>query len=380
MKRLKMSILTCMLAMALTIPVFIAAPVAAAALTCGTWSIVSSPSPGARSNALLAVAAVATDDIWAVGNTANNSSPMQTLIEHWDGSSWTVVSSPNGGPGNNTLFSVSAVSASDIWAVGDHSDAQTLIEHWDGTSWTVVSSPSGSSQSFLLGVSAISANNVWAVGTSNFPGSPQTLIEHWDGTSWTIVSSQNVAGSSQNLLTGVSAFNKNHAWAVGYYLNGNTGSYQTLAEQWDGSSWTIVPSPNSGSGNNFLYGVAPGPGNGNYWTVGIGSGSSGAQTLAERWDGTSWNIVPSPNVGTSGNQFNAVAAVSGSNAWAVGAYGSGQTLIEQWDGTSWNVVSSPNVGSSGNSLYGIAQAPHTKNLWAVGFSTNAQQTLIEYLC
>jgi hypothetical protein len=218
------------------------------------------------------------------------------------------------------------------------------------------------------------------VGTSNFPGSPQTLIERWDGNSWTIVPSQNVNRSSQNLLTGVSAFNKNHAWAVGYYFNSSSGGYQTLAEQWDGSSWAIVPSPNSGSGNNFLYGVAPGPGNGNYWTVGIGSGSSGTQTLTERWHGNSWNIVPSPNVGTSGNQLNAVVAVSGSNAWAVGAFGTGQTLIEQWDGTSWNVVSSPNVGAGANNLYGVAQAPHTKNIWAVGLSTNGQQTLIEFFC
>src|ERR1043165_7899800 len=54
---------------------------------------------------------------------------------------WSVVSSPN--PDIvNVLNDVEVVTANDVWAVG-FSQNQTLIEHWDGTSWSGVSSPTG---------------------------------------------------------------------------------------------------------------------------------------------------------------------------------------------------------------------------------------------
>src|SRR5437899_2411658 len=81
---------------------------------------------------------------------------------------WQIVTSPNVGTGNNYLTSVSAVSESDVWAVGYYNNGgtnQTLTEHWDGTSWSVVSSPNpGPTSNYLLSVAAISANDVWAVG------------------------------------------------------------------------------------------------------------------------------------------------------------------------------------------------------------------------
>src|SRR5581483_4697048 len=99
---------------------------------------------------------------------------------------------------------------SDCWAVGDYYGtdllAQTLIEHWDGTSWAIVSSPniSTADHNFLLGVTCVSASDCWAVGyyaNDNFL--PQTLVERWDGTSWAIVSSPNTSTTEPNLLIGV---------------------------------------------------------------------------------------------------------------------------------------------------------------------------------
>ena len=54
-----------------------------------------------------------------------------------------VVSSPNGGPGLSVLNGVSAISNSDAWAGGLYynSDTRTLVAHWNGTAWTIVSSP-----------------------------------------------------------------------------------------------------------------------------------------------------------------------------------------------------------------------------------------------
>src|SRR6266568_1987240 len=109
------------------------------------WSVVPSPN-GSSSSGLSAVAAVSANDVWAVGSSGSQMSGGQTLIEHWNGTSWSVVTSPGPATGNNELFSVSAASASSIWTVGfltnntsgQTPNDQTLIEHWNGSSWSVV--------------------------------------------------------------------------------------------------------------------------------------------------------------------------------------------------------------------------------------------------
>ena len=51
----------------------------------------------------------------------------------------------------------------DVWAVGGGGGGgRTLIEHWNGTSWSHVLAPAPGQSSFLLGVTAISANDAWA--------------------------------------------------------------------------------------------------------------------------------------------------------------------------------------------------------------------------
>src|SRR6266536_3205590 len=109
------------------------------------WSVVPSPN-GSSSSGLSAVAVVSANDVWAVGSSGSQRSGGQTLIEHWNGTSWSVVTSPSPATGNNELFSVSAASASSIWTVGfltnntsgQTPNDQTLIEHWNGSSWSVV--------------------------------------------------------------------------------------------------------------------------------------------------------------------------------------------------------------------------------------------------
>src|SRR5439155_2801184 len=76
--------------------------------------------------------------------TGVHANALQTLTEHWDGSTWSIVPSPSQGTGHNYLRSVAVVGTSDIWAVGYISfgtTSQTLIEHWDGSSWSIVSNP-----------------------------------------------------------------------------------------------------------------------------------------------------------------------------------------------------------------------------------------------
>src|SRR5437868_6514112 len=93
---------------------------------------------------------------------ASGANPVnKTLIEHWNGSAWSVVASPKGS-GGDQLTGVAAVSASNIWAAGT-GNARTLIEQWNGASWSIVASPNpGSVSDELVAVAVVSANNVWA--------------------------------------------------------------------------------------------------------------------------------------------------------------------------------------------------------------------------
>jgi len=238
------------------------------------WTIVPSPVPAEHIEEepegtirLTAVTALAPNDAWVVGSYSRLARPGtstgQTLIQHWDGRSWTIVPSPNPSPYANRLLGVAAVSASDVWAVGTFDqENQTLIEHWNGTAWSVVSSPSpGSGDNGLIGITPISASNVWAVGFQ--AEGTRTLIEHWNGTAWSIVASPNPdAGSGNDGLTAVSAISATDVWAVGSSSNG-----KTLTEKWNGTKWTAVASPNPSQFRNLLMGVAALPG-GIVWAVG----------------------------------------------------------------------------------------------------------------
>ena len=113
--------------------------------TCDEWSVVPSPSYDTRWNQLNAVAVVSANDAWAVRKYPNPSNIDKTLVEHWDGNIWSIVPSPNQGVQGNYLSGVAAAGPDDVWAVGEYSDSvnthQTLAEHWNGSTWSVVASP-----------------------------------------------------------------------------------------------------------------------------------------------------------------------------------------------------------------------------------------------
>lgn len=342
------------------------------------WGVVSSPNDGSGSNRLFGLAVVSASDIWVVGNGSNG-----PLIEHYDGTSWSIIP----GPSNGALTQVAAVSASDVWAVGfSGNPSQTFIEHYDGTNWSVVPSPSpGTRVNELTGIAVTSANDIWTVGYDiGSDGSEQTLIEHYDGTSWSVVTSPD-PGTGINQLVGVTVVSTSDVWSVGDYTASYGGVLQPLIEHYNGTSWSVVSSPTVDSGTNSyeLLSVAA-ISSADIWAVGSNFNSSSVSptpTLIEHWDGTAWTIVPSPTTG-AGGYLQAVAADSTSDVWAVGFSSNGstdQTLVEHWDGSIWSIVTSPDVGTGNNALYGVA-AITPGDVWAIGYSSNTSsmnQTLIE---
>ncbi|MHB8600477.1 MAG: hypothetical protein ACYDER_27170, partial [Ktedonobacteraceae bacterium] len=226
------------------------------------WQVVASPS--VVEGILSGISAQSATDIWAVGGQAGD----KTLTEHWDGTSWQVVASANVPDNTSLLNSVSAVSASDVWAVGSHTGhgghalPYTLIEHWDGQHWQIVSSPNVGGFSPLNGVAALSSQDVWAVGQLG----DSTLNEHWDGSRWSVVSP-----TLNGVTYSVVALTPTDIWAVGdAYVNFTD---DTFVEQWDSTRWQQVASPSvtattiSASYYNYLNGVSASSAH-NIWAVG----------------------------------------------------------------------------------------------------------------
>ena len=177
---------------------------------CQSWTSTLPPSPGAGDNELFGVTALSACNVWAVGSYRMTATgPLLSLAEHWNGTAWKVVPTPNPGTSTNFIRAVSAFSASNVWAVG-HADNSTLILHWNGTAWAQVPSPSPGAGNDLNGVDAVSATSAWAVGEFSDSGSQQkTLILRWNGTKWSQVASP--APGAGSVLDAVTATSAGHA-------------------------------------------------------------------------------------------------------------------------------------------------------------------------
>ena len=359
---------------------------AAAPASCGAWSIVKSPNSSFGVESLFnGVAAVSSNDVWAIGMSRNQSGfSSHTLTEHWNGSQWNIISSANPSSAQNVLVSAAALTTNNVWSVGqtgnsDGSAFQTLVEHWNGTRWNVIPSPNTSlSFNYLSSVAIVSARDIWAVGVAMAAGdaSSQTLIEHWNGSQWSIVASPN-PGSPFNNLRSVTAVSATNVWAVGQY--DTSSGFHTLIEHWNGSQWKVVASPNPSSREGNLSGVDALTAN-NIWAVGFTTDMNGfSQTLAEHWNGKTWKLVASPNPDPMFNGLSSLSAASANNIWAVGIQKvASETLIEHWNGTQWQVVASPNRDGVSNILQSDSVVPFTSKVWAVGYSGNS--TLTEFYC
>jgi hypothetical protein len=180
---------------------------------------------------------------------------------HWDGKAWTIAQSAANEP-DSTLSAVTAISTDDVWASGYYADKsgtvyRPLFMRWDGKAWNEVPADGNAS---IWSISASSASDIWAMG--NF--GPQPVAMHWDGKAWTRVPTPNV-GSGNNSLNGVTAISPNDAWAAGsgYVDKADVAT----AMHWDGKQWSITPAMTPGQYSDILWSVSAAPG-GDVWAVG----------------------------------------------------------------------------------------------------------------
>ena len=326
------------------------APAAGASADTGSAAI-ATVCPHARTTtsavaALEGVTAISSGDAWAVGLTVRPATP---VLAHWNGSSWTRLSSPAlQTPGELTAV---AGFAGGIWAVGasrqttgGHLGTHLVVRVTGSTVRTVPAPrPRGGA---LLGVAATSATNAWAVG---FIAGGPPLILHWNGTAW---KRSLLPRHSAGQVNGVAATSATNAWALDTRSRGSSQIWH-----WNGRIWSRVSIPAIAGQTYFLHGVAALSAR-NAWAVGT---SSSGTTVILHWNGARWKRTPSPSPPAPAEDFlGAVSASSADNAWAVGS-NTGEFLAEHWDGNSWQVVPIPGCGS----LSGVSVLP-SGHAWAVG--------------
>jgi hypothetical protein len=349
-----------------------------------TWSIVTTPDTSpTETNVLGAVTCISASDCWAVGE--GNMGPggpnanAHTLAEHWNGTAWSIVSTPSTG---FEFRGVSCVSSSDCWAVGSAA-GEMLADHWNGTIWSNVTTPSASP--VIGGVSCVSSSDCWAVGYGSNGAAAQTFAEQWNGSAWSIVPTPNTSSSQNNEFNAVACTSVSDCWAVGQI--DSTSAFVSLAAHWNGTAWSIVTTPNgvNSESENDLVSVSC-IDSSDCWAVGAQSPDGQAfMNLVEHWNGTDWSVVTTPNpISTQVSSLQGVVCVNSSDCWAVGGDGSRppfQTLIEQWNGETWSIVPTPNPVQGGG-LAGVV-CVDASDCWAVGGAGGGQgggvpQTLAEH--
>ena len=187
----------------------------------------------------------------AVGYYVNKAGVQVALAEAWNGTKWSIEKLPKiPGVLASAFSAVLCTSSTACTAVGGYSNSPgiqvTLTEVLSGTKWSIETAPNvaGVPLTSFVGVSCTSAKECIAVGDSeNSSGTFTTLVENRKGTSWSIESSPNPAGGEGSLLSGVSCTSTSACTAVGEYEN-SSSTQLTLAEAWNGTSWSIETTPN----------------------------------------------------------------------------------------------------------------------------------------
>jgi hypothetical protein len=309
---------------------------------------------------LYGVATVSARNAWAVGCTGVCGQGGKTLLLHWNGATWSPVTSPK--PVYGTLNAVTVVSADNAWAVGQTTnsagtDDSPLILHWDGRAWTRQSGVPAVSAN--VNAVAASASSVWAIGGTS--GLHDSLILRRVGNRWYVVPTEAPADSFlySIVLAGSTA------WADGVAVA--DGEDHGVVLRWTGSVWKYIDTP-SREANNFLVALAAGPA-GALWATGLDYNAERTTytAISMLWNGKTWRKVPVGSLPRD-SFLQSVAFVPGGTAWAVGFAGpSAVSLL--WTGGAWSRVPNPEEAAGIVSVLYRVTATAPGNAWAVGFSS-----------
>jgi hypothetical protein len=333
------------------------------------WTQHSSPNPAAsEENNLLGVSCTASTSCVSVGWSYNKTGGKVALAEHWNGTAWSLTYPTSPASTVDELLGVSCASATACTAVGggeSEGTRQALAESWNGTTWstqTLGGLPSGAVKPKLSGVSCTAANACTAVGSyENSSNEVVTLAERWNGSTWTVQTTVNVTKTATSLL-GVSCVSASFCVAVG----NKAGA--PLVEEWNGSKWSLMTAAEGATGLTAVSCTS------SSFCLALGANSASAET----WNGSAWS--PQSVVTPMGGELVAllgVSCVSSTSCAGVGSYlgESGyQPLVEHWNGAELAVQAVPAVTGAGKAPFQAVSCASSASCAAVGFSSAAVLT------
>ena len=346
--------------------------VPAAPAQAATWTVVTTPNVATGTNLFTGIDARSPSEVWAVGHADHSpSQPFQRpLAARWNGASWQLVGTPALG-GDGWFRGVDGSSSTNVWAVGMHSvpagggsvGAAPLAELWNGSTWSLrpAATPTGASGASLEGVKAFSATSAWAVGNAGATSAPfaRTLIERWDGTRWTVVPSPN-PDPNVNLLSDVDGAAPDDVWAIGNFgSDGYGGTLGGVVLRWNGSTWSQVAVPGATSSDTLRLPVLEDVlaiSRNDVWIVGraFHFGLFRMVPIFMHWNGTGWQHGFVANAPAGG--FTGITALSPTRVYAVG------DVTARWNGSAWAVE---NTGVTGRPI--DAAATGSSTVWAAGY-------------
>ncbi|SHF80528.1 hypothetical protein [Streptoalloteichus hindustanus] len=307
------------------------------------WCPVSLPRDPAPED-ITGLAAVADEEVWAVGRSAAGA-----LTLRWDGRAWQNVPTPS--VEDVKLRAVAGSARNDVWAVGEQRDPttriRTLTQHWDGREWTVVPSPSPADQKNSLSAVAVAGpDDVWAVGETESTGDgrwPENrpLLQRWNGRHWTVVPTplSEVRASFHTVVVR----SPDDVW-IGALVGSPFEKRIATALRWDGRSWHRCDVPDKDGVDRVGLGAAP---DGRPLLVGVHRYSrNSARTRVWHWTGSEWTKVTVSYLENYNGDFGAPAADGSGRVWLVGGPGGGTGGLFEWDGRRWTAIE-PKTGGRG---------------------------------
>jgi hypothetical protein len=308
--------------------------------TGGKWKLQSVPSPsGGSASDFNTVTCISASDCEAIGNYGAKNGDNDLLAEVWNGSAWAVQPTPPNPSGTDAELGsygagIACTSATSCIFVGSYhtsagsanDDFLTLAESWNGTKWTVLTTPnpSGTTQGSFSGVSCTSATSCIAVGSYDTKSDihDKALAEYWNGSTWAMQSMPSVviSGATTNTnVDGVSCTSASSCMAAGYY--DTTGTQEgPIAEYWNGSTWTVslLPAPSTAFFTALL-GISCTSASSCTAAGSWAPNTKPNESLIESWNGSKWSVVTTPNPkGSAGTEFLGISCPS--VCTAVGEY------------------------------------------------------------
>jgi hypothetical protein len=342
----------------------IAAPATALAAPGGQWRRQDVAPPAVAPNGRLAAVSCARGMACvAVGSSIDRRGLRVTLAERRSARGWEIERTDNPPEATAALAAVSCPTPTGCMAVGHATDdrgrVRPLAERWDGAAWTIEATPDpGAPETSLEGVSCTAMTSCVAVGVAtDADGRDTALAERWDGARWRADPALPGAPTLTTRLHAVSCAGPSACTAVGDAVDANGSNLRTaLAERWDGSRWQLQqPAASPEAKEQTLTGVSC-PTDGSCVAVGSLVAPKGRRApLAERWDATGWQLEAAADPAAAGSSAE-LDAVSCSSAARCSAAGSldGQPLAEHRDGGRWTSDATPAPAGSPAGLTGIS--------------------------